>query len=129
MRPRQMPRNFVTGLAGTISVASASMRPRQMPRNFVRGAARLGILDRASMRPRQMPRNFPFPSADSRPRRNSFNEAAADAAEFYIGGELGELVLAGFNEAAADAAEFWPSREAVWMLASRRSLRALARQG
>ncbi len=54
-----------------------------------------------------MPRNFPFPSADSRPRRNSFNEAAADAAEFYIGGELGELVLAGFNEAAADAAEFY----------------------
>src|SRR6266571_5030005 len=82
MRPRQMPRNFVTGLAGTISV------------------------DGASMRPRQMPRNFPLPSADSRPRRNSFNEAAADAAEFYIGGELGELVLAGFNEAAADAAEF-----------------------
>src|SRR6266571_296203 len=106
MRPRQMPRNFHRLRASRAQFSSASMRPRQMPRNFVRGAARLGILDRASMRPRQMPRNFPFPSADSRPRRNSFNEAAADAAEFYIGGELGELVLAGFNEAAADAAEF-----------------------
>ncbi len=60
-----------------------------------------------------MPRNFPFPSADSRPRRNSFNEAAADAAEFYIGGELGELVLAGFNEAAADAAEFLRERLSI----------------
>ncbi len=32
-----------------------------------------------------------------------------------------------FNEAAADAAEFWPSREAAPVLASRRALRALTR--
>ncbi len=55
------------------------------------------------MRPRQMPRNF-----------------RAAVSRLY-------LSTARFNEAAADAAEFWPSREAAWMLASRRPLRALHR--
>jgi len=36
----------------------------------------------------------------------SFNEAAADAAEFSLGGFGKESQINSFNEAAADAAEF-----------------------
>ncbi len=81
-----MPRNFVTGLAGTISVDEASMRPRQMPRNFFRPARR--------------------PCAP----HLRFNEAAADAAEFSSAACITRAVFQRFNEAAADAAEFCTRR-------------------
>src|SRR6266568_2741047 len=111
MRPRQMPRNFVTGLAGTISVDEASMRPRQMPRNFFRPARRPCAPHLRFNEAAADAAEFSSAACITRAGFHRFNEAAADAAEFYIGGELGELVLAGFNEAAADAAEFFRQRE------------------
>ncbi len=82
MRPRQMPRNFIAEDGQRHAHADASMRPRQMPRNFGgRGARRCRDLF-ASMRPRQMPRNFP-PRRTRAATWTCFNEAAADAAEFY----------------------------------------------
>src|SRR5712691_9293046 len=65
--------------------AEASMRPRQMPRNFWAEYDTFVIGLFASMRPRQMPRNFSARSAASRPGPRRFNEAAADAAEFFPG--------------------------------------------
>src|SRR5712691_7816371 len=90
---------------------TASMRPRQMPRNFwLRGRRERDRL-RASMRPRQMPRNFYTFWAIRITPIVCFNEAAADAAEFF--GEKGRAMAESkcFNEAAADAAEFFAHGE------------------
>ncbi len=107
MRPRQMPRNFQPSARRNSSepigfneaaadaaefsdarrvpagAEPASMRPRQMPRNFgTHIATKRGLIPIASMRPRQMPRNFCPPPAHFGSAHSSFNEAAADAAEF-----------------------------------------------
>ncbi len=78
-----------------------------MPRNFQESSAPQAETDFASMRPRQMPRNFVLSRLMPKARLESFNEAAADAAEFS--GALTRPMPDedGFNEAAADAAEFF----------------------
>jgi len=77
-----------------------------MPRNFEGMSGVLCLRKQASMRPRQMPRNFPRAPSRSAFANLSFNEAAADAAEFSRSAARRAWWCRGFNEAAADAAEF-----------------------
>ncbi len=53
-----------------------------------------------------MPRNFQNCNTWCAARSSSFNEAAADAAEFLVAQRLERGPDGRFNEAAADAAEF-----------------------
>ncbi len=79
-----MPRNFDHLLQRVEFIVVASMRPRQMPRNFGRVSIALAYAAFASMRPRQMPRNFILIERRHGSALRSFNEAAADAAEFSL---------------------------------------------
>ncbi len=54
-----------------------------------------------------MPRNFWARPRKRVSRRACFNEAAADAAEFFYDDAALLRTCPSFNEAAADAAEFW----------------------
>ncbi len=77
-----------------------------MPRNFEVDQVAHLVLQGASMRPRQMPRNFSGRVPRRGARSPCFNEAAADAAEFFRPISCGRPTRPSFNEAAADAAEF-----------------------
>ncbi len=77
-----------------------------MPRNFSGGHCHGNAPADASMRPRQMPRNFYGDAAAKARHGSSFNEAAADAAEFSDQFYFLRVEQIRFNEAAADAAEF-----------------------